>query len=61
MQLDPYTESLVLECGCGETVVIFGQVGDWLSRDPVFRCECGEGLTISDSDKEEYYASREAS
>ena len=61
MQLDPHMESLVLDCGCGETVVIFGQVQDWLPRDPVFRCNCGEGLTFSDVVKEEYYASLKAS
>jgi hypothetical protein len=42
-------------------MVIFGQVEDWLPRDPVFRCNCGEGLTFSDHTKAEYYASFKAS
>ena len=56
MQLDPHTESLVLACSCGEKTIIFGRLEDWLPRDPVFKCDCGEGLTFSDDDKEEYYA-----
>jgi hypothetical protein len=61
MQLDPYAERLVLDCGCGEKLVIFGQVGDWLPRDPVFKCVCGEVLAFSEDDKEQYYASLTAS
>jgi len=56
MQLDPHTESLVLACSCGEKTIIFGRVEDWLPRDPVFRCVCGEEITFSDDAKEEYYA-----
>ncbi len=57
MQLDPGAESFVLDCCCGEKVVIFGEVEDWLPRDPVFRCNCGGELTFSENTKEEYYAS----
>lgn len=57
MQLDPHDKSLVLDCDCGEKMVIFGEVEDWLPRNPVFRCTCGEALTFSDDIKEEYYAS----
>ncbi len=60
MQLDPHTESLVLDCNCGEKMDIFGRVEDWLPRDPVFRCDCGEMFTFSDDAKEEYYASLKA-
>ena len=61
MQLDPHAEHFVLDCGCGEKMVIFGQVEDWLPRDPVFRCACGEGLAFSEDAKKEYYASLKAS
>ena len=62
MEFDARTEkSLVLDCGCGEKLVIFGQLEDWLSRNPVFRCACGEGLTFSDDAKEEFYVSSRAS
>ena len=61
MQPDPCAQSFVLECGCGEKMVIFGQVEDWLGRDPVFRCNCGEGLTFSEDAQEEYYASLKVS
>jgi hypothetical protein len=58
MQLDcPNEKQLVLNCSCGEKVVILGRVEDWLSRDPVFRCACGEVITFSDNAKDEYYAS----
>ena len=36
----------VLECGCGETTVIIGSEDDWRARRPVFRCECGQKLTL---------------
>jgi hypothetical protein len=42
-------------------MVIFGRVEDWLPRNPVFRCNCGEGLTFSEDAKEEYYASLKVS
>jgi hypothetical protein len=58
MQLDPYAGSLLLNCGCGEKTIIFGRVEDWLPRNPVFRCNCGEKLTFSDDAKEEYYGSK---
>jgi hypothetical protein len=52
------TESLVLDCSCGEKLIILGRLEDWLARDPVFRCVCGGGLTFSDDAKEEYYESK---
>jgi hypothetical protein len=57
MQLDPRAESFVLDCGCEEKMVIFGRLEDWLPRNPVFRCNCGEELAFSDDAKEKYYAS----
>ncbi len=63
MQLDLHTEeSFVLACGCcGEKMIIFGRVEDWLPLNPIFRCNCGEKLTFSEDAKEEYYASLKAS
>jgi hypothetical protein len=61
MQPDPCAQSFVLDCGCGEKTVIFGRVEDWLPRDPVFRCNCGEGLTFSEDTQEEYYTSLKVS
>jgi hypothetical protein len=61
MQHDPHSRRVVFDCSCGEKMVIFGQVEDWLPRDPVFRCACGERLTFSEDAKEQYYTSRRAS
>jgi hypothetical protein len=61
MQHDPHARRVVLDCGCGEKMVIFGRVEDWLPRDPVFRCACGERLTFSEDAKERYYTSLSAS
>jgi hypothetical protein len=61
MQLDPHAEHFVLDCGCGEKMVVFGQLEDWLPREPIFRCACGEELTFSDDLKERYWASSKAS
>jgi hypothetical protein len=54
-------EDFILDCDCGEKMVIFGQVEEWLPRHPIFRCNCGEKLTFSDDAKEECYASFKAS
>ena len=57
MQHDPHAEkSFVLSCECGEKMVVFGQLEDWLPRNPIFMCNCGEKLTFSADDaKEEHY------
>lgn len=49
------SERIVLECGCGEIVVLLGYEDDWYSEGrTVFECECGEMLTLADRvDKEE--------
>ena len=39
-------QAVVLECECGEVTVIVGSEDDWRSRRPVFRCECGQRLTL---------------
>ena len=39
-------QQVVLECECGGITVIVGSEDDWRSRRPVFRCECGQKLTL---------------
>ena len=39
-------QQVVLECGCGEVTVVVGSEDDWRARRPVFRCECGQRLTL---------------
>lgn len=41
-------QMVILECGCGEITVILGSENYWRSRRPVFRCECGQKLTLDD-------------
>ena len=40
---------IVLECVCGERLVLLGREDDWYAegRD-AFACECGRELTLSD-------------
>jgi hypothetical protein len=47
MRLDSPLERTILECECKEKLVIFGSEHDWRSRNPVFRCKCGEKLTLA--------------
>lgn len=61
MQPDPHARGLVLDCACGEKTVILGRVEDWLPREPVFKCACGEGLTFSEETEAQYRASLKAS
>lgn len=61
MRPDPHASCLVLDCLCGEKTVIFGQAEDWLQREPVFRCACGEGLTFPEEVQARYQASLKAS
>ncbi|MCA1731499.1 MAG: hypothetical protein LC751_19490 [Actinobacteria bacterium] len=49
-------QQLVLECDCGEITVILGSEDDWRSRRPVFKCECGQKLTLDDRTDEEVLA-----
>ena len=40
--------SIVLECKCGETIVLLGQEDDWdAEKRLTFACECGERLTLA--------------
>lgn len=42
------SERIVLECGCGERLVLLGRADDWYAggRD-AFECSCGERLTLA--------------
>ena len=60
-QPDLSAEKIFLDCWCGEKMVILGRVEDWLPRNPVFRCNCGEKVIFSDNAKEEYWSSLKAS
>jgi hypothetical protein len=45
---------MVLECECGEKVILLGSEEDWRSRRAVFRCEgCGQKLTLDGRTEEE--------
>lgn len=46
--LDP-SGHIVLECACGEKLVLLGQEQDWREEGrTVFRCECGRELTLAE-------------
>jgi hypothetical protein len=39
---------IVLECQCGERIVLLGQEDDWYREKRLtFVCECGEKLTLA--------------
>jgi hypothetical protein len=39
---------IVLECKCGEMIVLLGEEDDWYrEKHLVFACECGERLTLA--------------
>ncbi len=50
----PCSGRIILDCECGERLVLIGLEADWRSeRRTVFECECGEELTLADRlDKE---------
>ena len=51
------SEQIVLRCECcGEKTVLLGPEEDWRSRHPVFRCECGQRLTLDGRADEEVLA-----
>ena len=47
------SEYVILECECGERMVILGGEEDWRSRNAIFKCGCGDKLTFADSLDEE--------
>jgi hypothetical protein len=43
------SERIVLECECGERLILLGLEDDWYSElRTAFECECGEELTLAD-------------
>jgi hypothetical protein len=43
------SQQIVLECGCGERLVLLGREDDWYAEGrSTFECECGEELTLAD-------------
>ena len=43
------SERIVLECECGERLILLGLEDDWYSElRTTFECECGEHLTLAD-------------
>jgi hypothetical protein len=43
------SEHIILECSCGERLVLLGFESDWhWERHTTFECECGEELTLAD-------------
>jgi hypothetical protein len=48
------SERIVLECECGERLILLGLEDDWYSElRTAFECECGEELTLADRLDEE--------
>lgn len=43
-----FSERIVLECDCGEKVVLLGMEDDWVSREEDLECECGRSVSLSD-------------
>ena len=43
------SERIILECRCGERLVLLGFEDDWRSEGrTTFECECGRELTLAD-------------
>lgn len=48
------SERIVLECRCGEVIILLGQEEDWYSEGrTAFECECGNEVTLADHFDEE--------
>ena len=43
-----FSERIVLECDCGERIVLLGMEDDWSSREDDFECECGRRVNLTD-------------
>jgi hypothetical protein len=41
------SERIVLECVCGERLILLGLEEDWLSQKSAFECACGVQLTLT--------------
>ena len=43
-----FSERIVLECDCGQKIVLLGMEDDWSSRKEDFECECGRRVSLTD-------------
>jgi len=51
---------IILECGCGERLILLGLEEDWRSEQRTdFECSCGTGLTLSNRLNEDVLAFRQ--
>ena len=48
-----FSERIVLECDCGEKIVLLGMEDDWISHEEGFECECGRRVTLADRSDDE--------
>jgi len=46
-------ESVVLDCRCGEKLILLGRETVWRLRNAIFRCCCEENLTLDERTDEE--------
>lgn len=53
------SERIVLECRCGERLILLGLEDDWRSERTVFNCDCGERITLADRLDEEMLVATE--
>lgn len=47
------SETVILDCSCGDKLILLGREDDWRSRNAIFQCHCGEKLTLDDRISEE--------
>jgi hypothetical protein len=56
----PCSARIILECSCGEQLILLGLEEDWRSEQRMyFECSCGKGLTLSNRLNEEVLAFRQ--
>jgi hypothetical protein len=47
LEIEP-SQRIVLECGCGERLVLLGREDDWYAEGRgTFECECGREITLA--------------
>ncbi len=53
------TERIVLECECGECLILLGPKEDWYSEGrTIFECKCGEYLVLLEEEADDDDESR---
>jgi hypothetical protein len=50
------SDRIVLECRCGESLILLGLEEDWHSERADFECRCGTSLTLANRSNEEVMA-----